>query len=519
MLQRDCSQVTDSYVDTPNDFESPCKMRRMSSRNRPLLGMQLGPCPSDSSDGQQSCISSDSVVNEDTSKSDKIAHSRKSYSSVTPALIREVHGIMTLKTKRKFDDLTTSVQNLKTKYHSLRAVSRRLKMTWGQFQSVYLPRKRRKCDYVRKIDKATANAIRQFYQDPQVTIALPDAQCHGTRFMNMTLRDACILFNQQQPVGKRKVSLSTFTRLRPRKVVKLRKAIPMNTCLCEVCTNFDLLTKSLIGAGMQGIKGSAKAAVNFTLCEVKSTEDGLDSGVDLTCRYGKRKCIYRECDKCGTVKMEEHLKSLNATMLNENRVSVYHKWEYVKRSLKGQIVSRVERVEHSCLLQELLQLYLEKLGELSTHKFLSVWQYEQIVTLSKDLKKGQILISHDFAKNVVIQAQRQVQSSFYGNAQSALCPSVAFYKCDLPNCESVVRHEIINLSPDLRHDSHSFIKFHHDTVKIAQEDNKDKFQVVVSSSDQAPGTFKNHNAMDHISRCSSPTIHFYSGTRHGKGFR
>lgn len=185
----------------------------------------------------------------------------KESSSITPTLVKEVSKIMRLKNKRKFKQLQECVSKLREKYKSLRAVGRRLKITWGAFQSMYLHRKRVPLPYKRKIDEDTRRAVQSFYQDPQVSIALPDAQHHGTHFMTMTLHDACIQFNEKQAESKRKVSLSTFTRLRPRKVVKLRKAIPQNTCLCEVCTNFDLLTKALIGAGMQGVKGSAKAAV------------------------------------------------------------------------------------------------------------------------------------------------------------------------------------------------------------------------------------------------------------------
>lgn len=365
---------------------------------------------------------------------------------------------------------------MRDKYGSLRAVAHRLKLTWGTFHNMYRKRKTKKAVYSRKFDESVKDSIRRFYAQPEVSISLPDAQYHGTRFLTKSLSEACKLYNETRAPGERKVSLQAFTKLRPRRTVKLQKAMPVNSCLCEVCTNFELLTKALIGSGMKGVKGTTKDPY-------VNVEDAP------TAKYGRRLCIWRECSACGTEMMQRELEMKNEEMLSHNAQTSYHTWESVNRTLKGQSITRVEKTEHSCSVRELLDLYLQKLGEISKHKFLSVWQYNQIVTLSRDLKCDQMLVSHDYAKNVVLYSQRSVQSSFYSNAQCSLCPSVAFYRCDVPGCLAVVRKEVINLSPDLKHDSHQFIRYHQDCVKIVQKDSNHKIEVVVASSDQAPGKY------------------------------
>lgn len=466
---------------------------------------------------------SSSSITELSQKSRKVSNIRqkivhrhgqgKRCTNLTPTLVKELNEIMKLKNKGRETKLKEAVLRLQHKYSSLRSVARRLKLTWGSFHNMYRRRATKKAFYTRKFDEALKQSIRKFYEDPEVSIALPEAQFHGTRFLTKTLREACKLYNDTRKGNERKVSLAAFSRLRPRKKVKLVKSIPINSCLCEVCTNFELLTKALIGSGMKGMKGNTKAAVDATVCPYS---DATDTSV---ARYGKRLCIWRKCNLCGTDLLRKELESENKEMILENRDTIYHCWESVTRTLKGQTVSRVEKTEHSCSITKLLDLYLEKLGEIAAHKFLSVWQYKQIVKMSREVKSNEMLVSHDFAKNVVLYSQRSVQSSFYSNAQCSLCPSVAFYRCDVPGCTAVVRKEVINLSPDLKHDSHQFIRYHQDCVKLVQRDSKNNIDVVVASSDQAPGTFKNHNAMDGVSRLPQKTLMHFTGTRHGKGFR
>ena len=142
--------------------------------------------------------------------------------------------------------------------------------------------------------------------------------------------------------------------------------------------------------------------------------------------------------------------------------------------------------------------------------------YEQIDKLRQNLKKGHLLCSHDFTKNITCYSQQEVQAGFYDHTLVTLHPSVGFYTCDGEQCQSVVRHEIIHLSPILKHDSNAFKKFHCDTVKIVENSRGLSFQLVINVTDQAPSQYKNKNSFMHTSEYDRPVLHVYMGNRHGK---
>ena len=177
------------------------------------------------------------------------------------------------------------------------------------------------------------------------SFSLPEAAHASKVSLNRPLREACELYNSMVGV-KRKVALSTFERLRPKKNVKLQKQIPLNSCLCEVCENFKLKSKALIVAGVKNVVSRVQDAVSMTFCAHKHLAEHPDPSVRLIGRHGYCKCIFRKCQKCGVKKMKRHLQLANSKLLCENKNVHWHSWEHVKRALKkGNKISKVTRVE------------------------------------------------------------------------------------------------------------------------------------------------------------------------------
>ena len=153
---------------------------------------------------------------------------------------------------------------------------------------------------------------------------------------------------------------------------------------------------------------------------------------------------------------------------------------------------------------------------LSSHLFLSKYQYQQAVNLRDNLPKGVLLCSHDFSMNFSCYRQNQVQSAFYENSMSTIHGSVAHFRCETPGCQKVVRMEIIHLSKILLHNASAFNQFNIKTVNIAEAEAETNFKLVVNITDQAPSQYKNKNSFLYTSKFGKPLIHFFLGSRHGK---
>ena len=81
-------------------------------------------------------------------------------------------------------------------------------------------------------------------------------------------------------------------------------------------------------------------------------------------------------------------------------------------------------------LQVLLDEYTNKMEDLSEHVFFDQWQHHQFKLLLENIEKGTIVFCHDFAKNILLQYQKEPQSHFLDHTQVTLHMTVAYYKCD-----------------------------------------------------------------------------------------
>lgn len=349
------------------------------------------------------------------------------------------------------------------------------------------------------------------------TFTLPEARYAKFRFMRTTLKTACKAFNDNRQHGEKKISLSAFQKLRPRNV-KLVHKIPSNTCLCQECLNLKLLSKGLTGAGMAGVIGSTHTAVEYTICEHDHLKDSADYNEQQIGKYGYRSCLFRECSQCGQDKMKAKLEAENEDLLNKNPECSYHIWESNTKNFKGKEVTRIEKVLKVCCLKELLHLYVTSLGRISSHLFLSKWQYKEMVSLTQRVKKGHVVINSDYSQNIECANSREVQASYFDRTLITFMPSVLFYACPVENCTGIVRHEYLHFSSDLKHDFWSYKKFSQDTLAFLRKEIGMDIDLIVNLTDQAPQTYKNKNVYLALSESEIPTLVCYTASSHGKFF-
>ena len=435
-------------------------------------------------------------------------------------LLKEMCHIAKVKKSGSLVKLKSAIADLKAGYGSLRSIARRLHLSWGEMQGIYLVRDYKVTKvYTQKLDAETKESIKEFYLEEAASFPLPEAAYAGKIFLNRPLREACELFNRKRGM-KRKVGASTFAKYRPKKTIKLQRAIPLSCCLCEVCTNFKLKYKALIAGGIKNIYSGGRKSVSKTVCAHKHLADHPDLTVSIIGSYGYRDCIFRRCQECGVREMKERLELANREILHENKNVEWCVWETIDRKMKKgdkvDVVKRVEKVTKNGPLKTLVKLYLEDLEGLSSHLFFSKFQYDQVTDLQTFLPKGVLLCSHDFAQNITCYAQREVQGGYYDHTLVTLHPSVVHFACGVRGCQKKVRLEIIHLSKVLKHNASAFNQFNIHTVNISEKVAQTNFKLIINTSDNAPSQYKNLNSFLYSSRFKKPLIHFFLGSRHGK---
>ena len=81
----------------------------------------------------------------------------------------------------------------------------------------------------------------------------------------------------------------------------------------------------------------------------------------------------------------------------------------------------------------------------------------------------------------------------YTENKVTMMPTVAHYICPKKDCNGLVTHEIVHISPDLKHDAHVAKQFTTLAIDVIRK-NGIKIHKIVQFTDQAPSQYKNKTA-------------------------
>ena len=99
--------------------------------------------------------------------------------------------------------------------------------------------------------------------------------------------------------------------------------------------------------------------------------------------------------------------------------------------------------------EDIFKEYLKQLKTISIHQFMKVWQLKNFNMSLRNLRKGQLLLVHDFSQNFLLIIQEEVSSAHWDHAQATIHPTVAFY---IGVCGALIKEEIIHITGDRKHD-------------------------------------------------------------------
>ena len=420
-------------------------------------------------------------------------------------LSKYMYMVGKFRNRKNESKLTQTVNKIKRQYKSLHSACRSTDIQWSQFYSytkLYkLTLHNRK--YIHKLETNDIESIRNFFRSDDSPFPLPYKKYTGKRFMKRSVGKSWNMYNMLEST-KRKISLSTFRKYRP-KNIKLQGKIPFRQSCCEVCQNFEFVLDQA-SKYLNGVPRNVDNCIDSSLCEYDSYFPKLD-------------CVLRNCDECGTEKLQEHLCRLNSNKLEDPRECFLIKqWANKKERIPGTEKYRTYMHWNHVRLtfRELLDTYVEMLEDMSSHSFFASWNFHQYLVCRNNIEKGQVIVVHDYAQNYLCVHQHEVQALHWSHEQVTLHPSCITYRCPVRDCNQVVLHEIVHITDDLKHDAHLVKKFQAANVELLQ---KHGVQIckIIEFTDQVPSQYKNRSAFRYLSQEKVPTERNFLGVRHGKG--
>ena len=228
-------------------------------------------------------------------------------------------------------------------------------------------------------------------------------------------------------------------------------------------------------------------------------------------------CILCECKICGTSNFHDEILDANADKCKDKWKHFLVKLWYTKSEKKkdGSSQSYLHWKFKRCNYIDLAELLIEHLQTMAEHSFNASSNYCQYKSAKSNIRQEDLIFVHDFAQNYLCSHQNECQGLHWKHAQVTLMPSVAHYIYPKNECNVLVTHEIVHISPDLKHDAHLVKQF---TIKASDviESNDINIHKIVQFTDQAPSQYNNKRAFRYLTQYKVPMVQNYFGVWHGK---
>ncbi|CAF5114774.1 unnamed protein product, partial [Rotaria sp. Silwood1] len=301
------------------------------------------------------------------------------------------------------------------------------------------------------------------------------------RFMDMTIRDAYLVFKNEFPHVP--ISHSKFFGLRP-KWVKIN--CTNQTCLCIYHENFQLLLEAL----------NNRNQTSWKLQQI------IDS---ILCASPTEACYNSQCDDCGDGFASDIVKPTCQGDIDDNGNQI--RWFNWVR-----VLGRVNLQEISGNVSTLLDKIDEQWPIILKHHYIKEKQKQYIHDIKKkSSNQDYVVVTCDFSENYTLIPHREVQQAHYYQQQIALF-TIHIKIGDL-------HMNIAGISDYLDHDTTFVYCCQQKIISII----KDKFPMVkkiVYVSDGAGMHFKNkynmYNLSCHKEEFGLEAVWIFTPTAHGK---
>lgn len=425
--------------------------------------------------------------------------------------IKLVRKICLLKAKKKYDKIRPLIAVLRKRF-SLRSIAKKAAIRLSHLQWAISQGKPKTAP--RKVTSEDIARVRFFFGKATITMQLPYKRYGDYYYLRSTFDASYKKYVEFMKSKKYRVLSQTAVRnALPKGKFKPLGRIPYQQCLCNACSNYSLLVSAGHNAGVKGISRGLTDNCLLSVCQKSNVSNDVITDI----RNVNRACLNRQCIRCQH-KFSELITESNPN-LDLSRKVVWRQWEAVyeedKKTKKRKRVD-YDRFVHKGPLADLLGLLKLQTVNFPLHMFHFRWQAYQFEECKATLRKGELLLVMDFAKNIGIDRQMEVQMAFFYRKQATLHPMVCFYRCPTEGCDQLVTDEVMCISPDTEHDSHMVRTCEKCLVKYlyAKHIVIDK---MIQFTDNCSAQYKSFRPFDYLSRSVIPTERAYFGSEHGKG--
>lgn len=366
-----------------------------------------------------------------------------------------------------------------------------------------------------KLPQPTVDLVHDWYTSGEIAREVPckkkvtkekdtAGQVHiGPQYcMTVTLKEAYELFKHQHP--NLPIGYTSFCKLKPKQVKRVSET-SRRTCLCQTCCNIALKLEGLknFSANKEDLKEKMKTITSkrefadLTLCKYDDKPDPL--------------CLKRQCTKCCPAMLTSHFDDVQ---VHKDDTLEWAHWEYVLMNDVGEKSKRVLAcINKKTTMAEFLLQCEKELESFPAHIFEAVWQQSQInQCIGNYVTDQNVMVVMDFAENFRVFYKDEVQSAFFEPTQISIHPMMYYYK---DADKKLVKHALIAISDDLRHDASAVKHFEQAAVDHLSEQGM-QIKSLHIWSDGCAAQYKGKNAFFDLTEQKIPVTHNFFVTSHGK---
>ncbi len=395
------------------------------------------------------------------------------------------------------------------KYFQIRCDMKIRKANWWEIKG----RKKRKD----RLSEAVKEQVQQFFLQPEISREMPGKSevvivkgeggqktAVTKHNMSMTLEQAYMKFTETYPDTK--IGRTAFKKLKPHNV-KIVTETSRRTCLCTTCCCLSLKLEAIrkfvavIQAPAEGLKKVSK------MTKTEMHDAILCPHEDET--LPKLSCVNRSCTTCAN-KPAELLQPLNDY---KDELLKWYVWEHVWVMKKGDKKRIMSCVEKNTTVSVFLEALLSDFRVYSSHIFRANWQHTQLSKCIASLHPNEIIMLMDYSENYRCVFQNEIQTGFFDQAQVTIHPAMTYYLED----DHLVKHALIGISEDTRHDAHLTKKFETGVLDILmKQPGLADLQSIIEWTDGCSAQYKCQVSVADITSSTIDLTRNYFETSHGK---
>lgn len=227
-------------------------------------------------------------------------------------------------------------------------------------------------------------------------------------------------------------------------------------------------------------------------------------------------CLRRECQNCGVKCLQHYLKPLIDQCTCTDRMVSWHQWESIDIAKDDKTKRCVSCVPKEADIETFMTCLEKDMEEYPEHVFRATWQQQQMKKCVDQVCEGSIAIVMDFSENYGCVFQSEVQSGFFDRNQVTIHPMMCYYTEKRDDNEYKVKHAIIGISEDTKHDADLALAFENQAMEVLEQKGV-KINNVHEWTDGCAAQYKGKKAFADISLRKEPTVtRNYFETSHGK---